>query len=180
MTDLLGGNPLERVHPVVALARRAVETYVQDRRVIRPPDELNKDMRQRAGVFVCLKKNGELRGCVGTFAPTEDNVALEIIRNAVSSAVSDPRFPPVAVDELRLLSYSVDILTRPELVESLSELHPKKYGILVQCGHRRGLLLPDLEGVDTVEDQLAIASRKAGIGKGEDMSISRFEVQRYE
>jgi len=106
-------------------------------------------MKEKAGVFVSIHKKGELRGCIGTFEPQEKNVAAEVIANAVSSATRDPRFPPVEPDELKDLDYSVDVLTHPEPVEDESCLDPKKYGVIVACGWRRGLFLPDLDGVDT-------------------------------
>jgi AmmeMemoRadiSam system protein A len=137
-------------------------------------------MQQRAGVFVSIhKKNGELRGCIGTFQPTTANVAEEIIQNAVSAATNDPRFDEIREDELDDLEISVDVLSPPEPVDSLKELDPKRYGVIVQSGWRRGLLLPDLEGVDSVQQQVEIAMRKAGIRPGEPITLYRFEVKRY-
>ena len=136
-------------------------------------------MRKRAGVFVSIKKSGQLRGCIGTFEATTKNVAEEIITNAISSATGDPRFPPVAPDELKELSYSVDVLTKPVPVESQDQLNPKKYGVIVECGFRRGLLLPDLEGVDSVDQQIAICRQKAGIEPDELIKLYRFKVKRY-
>jgi AmmeMemoRadiSam system protein A len=133
----------------------------------------------KAGVFVCIKKRGELRGCIGTFLPCCDNVAAETVRNAISAATQDPRFPPVAADELDQLSYSVDVLAPPEKVNDPGELDPKKFGVIVSHGNRRGLLLPDLEGVDTVEEQLRIAKMKACIMPDEEVEIFRFRVARY-
>ncbi len=168
------------MHPVVMLAKRAIEEYVKYGRVIEPPDELTPEMKQRAGVFVSLKKQGQLRGCIGTFLPTTDNVAREIIKNAIAAATQDPRFPPVSEDELDEIQYSVDILSEPEKVKDLSELDPKRYGVIVSKGFRKGLLLPDLEGVDTVQKQLEIAMYKAGIMPDEpDVEIYRFTVTRY-
>jgi MEMO1 family protein len=122
---------------------------------------------------------GELRGCIGTFLPTTSDVAAEVVENAVAAATRDPRFPPVAPGELALLEVSVDELTAPVPVTSLADLDPRRYGVIVEAGRRRGLLLPDLEGVDTVEQQVAIAARKAGIAHGEEVRLSRFEVKRY-
>lgn len=167
------------MHPVVELAKKAIEEYVKNRRVISPPEMLTPEMRERAGVFVSIKKHGQLRGCIGTFMPSCKNVAEEIIRNAICSATEDPRFPPVQERELKDLTYSVDILTPPEKVKDLTELDPKRYGIIVTSGGRRGLLLPDLEGVDTVEEQIRIARLKAGISADEKIDIFRFEVRRY-
>jgi AmmeMemoRadiSam system protein A len=166
--------------PLVDLARRTIEHYVRTGRVLAPPEELPPEMQGRAGVFVSIhKKDGSLRGCIGTFEPTQSNIALEIIQNAISAATRDPRFPPITEDELDDLQISVDVLSKPERVNSLEELDPKKYGVIVQSGWRRGLLLPDLEGVDTVEQQVAIAMRKAGIAPGEPVQLYRFTVKRY-
>jgi len=136
-------------------------------------------MKQRAGTFVSLHKRGALRGCIGTFEPTCPNVAEEIIQNAISAATRDPRFPPVQDSELDDLEISVDVLSPPEPVESMAELDPERYGVIVESGWRRGLLLPDLEGVDTAEYQVEIARRKAGIGAHEPVQLYRFEVKRY-
>jgi len=165
-------------HPLVQLARQAVESYVQKRIVIEP-GELSQEMKERAGVFVSLKKHGQLRGCIGTFEPTQASVAGEIIQNAISSATGDPRFTPVSPSELGSLDYSVDVLTRPEEVEDTAQLDAKKYGVIVAAGLRRGLLLPDLEGVDSVDMQISICRQKAGIMPAEPVKLYRFEVRRY-
>jgi AmmeMemoRadiSam system protein A len=136
-------------------------------------------MGEKAGVFVSIHKLGELRGCIGTFEPQRENVAEEVITNAISSAVRDPRFPPVVPGELKDLEYSVDVLTKPVLVENKDQLDPKKYGVIVECGYRKGLLLPDLEGVDTVDYQIDICRQKAGIAPDEPVKMYRFEVKRY-
>lgn len=162
----------------LALARSAVETYVRTGRMIVAPVRPRGFLGLSAGVFVSLKSGGELRGCIGTFMPTERNVAEEIVRNAVASATRDPRFPPVSEEELPCLSYSIDILSRPEPVEEESQLDPIRYGVIVQSGARRGLLLPDLDTVTTVRAQLDIARGKAGIASSESVKISRFTVRR--
>lgn len=167
------------MHPFVELAKRSVEEYVRHGRVIDPPDPLPPEMSAKAGVFVSIKKRGELRGCIGTYQPAHDTIGTEIIMNAISAATKDPRFPPVTEKELPELSYSVDVLSPPERVEGPQALDPRKYGVIVVSGFRRGLLLPDLEGVDTVEQQLKIAKMKAGIFEDEDVEIYRFTVQRY-
>jgi len=167
------------MHPLVQLAKDTIEAYVNEDRVLSPPRELTPEMKQKAGVFVSLHRFGELRGCIGTFEPTQPNVAGEIIANAISSATRDPRFPPVAPEELKDLEYGVDVLTRPRPVKDEKELDPKKYGVIVECGFRRGLLLPDLEGVDTVDQQINICRQKAGIGPGEPIKLYKFEVKRY-
>jgi len=167
------------MHPLVKLAKQAIETYVNEGCTIGLPAELIPEMREKAGAFVSIKKHGELRGCIGTFMPTCENVALEIIRNAICAATQDPRFHPVQPLELNDLKYSVDVLSSPEEVKDIKELNPKKYGIIVSKGQRKGLLLPDLEGVDTVEEQIRITKMKAGIDYDEEVKIFRFEVKRY-
>lgn len=168
----------KKLHPLTKLAKTAVEAFVNERQLIKP-EELTPEMQERAGVFVSLKKHGELRGCIGTFEPTRANIAEEIIYNAISSAMNDPRFEPVQDSELPDLDYSVDVLTSPEPVSSQDELDPKKYGVIVERGFRRGLLLPDLEGVNTVDRQIAICRMKAGIGEDEPVKLYRFQVRRY-
>jgi AmmeMemoRadiSam system protein A len=166
-------------NPYVTLARRALEEYIKEGRVLLPPRPLPAALAEKAGVFVSLKKRGQLRGCIGTFLPTRPNLAEEIIENAVSAATRDPRFPPVSSAELEELEVSVDILTPPEPVSGPRELDPRRYGVLVRSGSRSGLLLPDLEGVDTVEEQLAIVLRKAGISPAENYRLFRFTVTRH-
>ena len=167
------------MHPLVKLAKETVERFVLKGEAPQIPADPSSEMKGRAGVFVSIKKNGELRGCIGTFSPCTKNVACEIIQNAISAATQDPRFPPVSPEELHILEYSVDVLTEPEKVLSKKELDPKKYGVIVKSGERRGLLLPDLEGVDTVNEQISIASMKAGIYPSEAIKLYRFEVKRY-
>ena len=164
----------------VKLARETIENYIKQGKIITPPLGLPEEMiNQKAGVFVSLKKFGDLRGCIGTFMPTQENIAQEIIKNAISAAVDDPRFSPVNFSELEDLSISVDVLSAPEEVKDISQLDPKKYGVIVSSGYKKGLLLPDLEGVDTVKYQIDIAKRKAGIYPGEKVKLYRFEVKRY-
>lgn len=167
--------------PWVKLARRSLETYVKTgQRLISLPEDLPAEMTtQQAGAFVSLHKNGQLRGCIGTIAPTCDNLAWEIVQNAVSACSRDPRFSPVRPDELDELEYSVDVLGAPEPVDSPAALDPKTYGVIVSCGGRRGLLLPDLDGVDSVEAQLSIALQKGGIRENEPYKIERFKVVRH-
>lgn len=166
------------MHPVVRLAKEAVELFVRDGAVLKP-EAASPELQARAGVFVSLHKRGDLRGCIGTFEPTRKNVAEEIVANAISSATHDPRFSPVRPNELVDLDYSVDILTRPEPVDGVDQLDARLYGVIVEAGWRRGLLLPDLEGVDTAEQQIEICRMKAGIGAGEPVRLYRFEVKRY-
>lgn len=167
--------------PWVKLARRSLETYVKTgQRLISLPEDLPAEMTtQQAGAFVSLHKNGQLRGCIGTIAPTCENLAWEIVQNAVSACSRDPRFSPVRPDELDELEYSVDVLGAPEPVDSPAALDPKTYGVIVSCGGRRGLLLPDLDGVDSVEAQLSIALQKGGIRENEPYKIERFKVVRH-
>lgn len=170
----------ERGDPYVRLAREALENYVQHSSVIQVPLMIPSEMTaQRRGVFVSLKINGELRGCIGTVEANEDSIAEEIIRNAISAGTRDPRFKRVSEQELPLLEYSVDVLGSLTPVKDLQELDPRRYGILVSTETKSGLLLPDLEGVDTVKDQVAIALRKAGISSRESYLIRRFEVTRH-
>jgi len=167
----------------VRLARRTVENYLKNKgeRVGEEEEEpgLPAELPQRAGVFVSIKKHGELRGCIGTIYPTRSSLAREIMANALAAAFQDPRFPPVSEDELEDLVYSVDILKSPEPVRGLGDLDPERYGVIVRRGHRSGLLLPNLEGIDTPEEQVAIARRKAGIGPNEPVELERFEVVRF-
>lgn len=166
--------------PYVKLARLSLETYVRTGIYAELPENLPEEMlNRRAGVFVSLKKYGQLRGCIGTISPVTGCIAEEIIRNAVSAGTEDPRFSPVTERELGELVYSVDVLAEPEPIESMDELDPKKYGVIVTSGRRRGLLLPNLEGIDTPEQQVSIALQKAGIRPDEPYTMQRFEVVRH-
>lgn len=168
------------MHPLVKLAKDTVELYVREGKILAVrEEELTPELRQRAGVFVCLKIRGILRGCIGTFHPMEPTIAHETVRNAISAATCDPRFECIRATELDSIDYTVDVLTPPEKVADKSELDPRQYGVIVQAGGRRGLLLPDLEGVDTVDYQISIAIQKAGIPAGADVELFRFEVKRY-
>lgn len=167
----------------VQLAREAIEAYVKKRQMISVPKDLEPDFEKKAGIFVSLhKKDGSLRGCIGTYLPTQKNIASEIINNAIAAATGDPRFRPVEPEELKDLKISVDVLSRPEQIKSIDDLNPKKYGIIVKSFDRArtGLLLPDIEGVDTREEQVAIACQKAGIVPGrERILLYRFTVERH-
>ena len=170
-------------HPLVQLARQTIETYVREGRVVDPPEELTPEMQPRAGTFVSLHDGyGQLRGCIGTFSPVQPNVAQEVIRNAISAATQDPRFPPLRPSELGDLQLKVDVLSPPEPVDGPQELDPQRYGVIVEASQgwrRRGLLLPALEGVDSVEEQIRICRLKAGIAPDEPVRMLRFEVVRY-
>ncbi|MCX8127094.1 MAG: AmmeMemoRadiSam system protein A, partial [Dehalococcoidia bacterium] len=171
--------PKTEPHPLVRLAKEAVESYVRYGTTPRIT-HLTPEMKEKAGVFVCIKKHGNLRGCIGTFEPTMPNIATETVRNAIGAATQDPRFPPVSVNELPDLDYSVDVLTRPVPVDDPYKLDPKKDGLIVESGYRRGLLLPDLEGVDTVRQQIEICCAKAGIDPSEPLKFYTFQVKRYQ
>ncbi len=163
----------------VKLARRTIEAFVRGEPLpdgAEAPAELRE---QQAGAFVSLKKNGALRGCIGTIEPTTGSLVQEIIRNAIHAASEDPRFMPVTLDELDELTISVDVLHPAEQVPDGTHLDPKEYGVIVECGLRKGLLLPDLDGVETAEDQVAIACQKGCIALNEPYTLKRFKVDRF-
>lgn len=175
-----GAAHAEEHDPYVRLAIDTLETYVRTGRKLGVPEGLPPEMmNSRAGAFVSLKKLGELRGCIGTIGPTTDSVAEEIIQNAISAGTRDPRFPKVTPEELPQLVYSVDVLGEPEPIASKAQLDVKRYGVIVRSGSRSGLLLPNLDGVDTVDYQVDIALRKAGIRNVEAYKLERFEVIRH-
>lgn len=164
----------------VQLARKAVEAYVRSREVLEVPQDLPEEMySDRAGAFVSIKENGSLRGCIGTIQATQSSIAEEIIGNAISASSRDYRFSPIEEEELDKLTISVDILGEREPIDSADDLDVLRYGVIVTKGNKRGLLLPNLEGVDTVEEQIAIAKSKAGIGMEEQVELERFEVVRH-
>lgn len=174
--------------PYVRLARAVIEKYVKTHKRLSFPSELPEGLEEtlpaeavseRAGVFVSVHKNGMLRGCIGTIGPVQDSIAEEIISNAISAVSRDPRFNPVREDELSLLEINVDILGKPEYIDGADKLDVKRYGVIVTCGSKCGLLLPDLEGVDTVDYQIKIAMQKGGIDPSDDYRLQRFEVIRY-
>jgi len=166
----------------VKLARKTLEVYLDQSLTIAPPLDTPPVFLKQAGVFVTLHKQEHLRGCIGTFTPQQPTIAHEIIANAISSAVRDPRFEIVHQGELASIVISVDILTAPERVSSIDELDPRRYGVIVSKGWQKGLLLPDLAGVDTIEEQLNIARNKAGLANVplKKLTIERFTVTRYE
>lgn len=167
--------------PLVALAKRSINYYLNTKKVLATPEDIPQHLlNERAGVFVSLKRYGTLRGCIGTIGPVRKNIAEEIIHNAISAAAYDPRFQPVKLAEVEYLSISVDVLKASEPVYSFKELNPSKYGIIVSSGSRKGLLLPNIEGVETIEEQIRIALNKAGINSNEEYSLERFEVIRHE
>ena len=188
--ELAGVLYPEVIDPVSDPARQTIDPVSDPDRQAHEPgaasdsrcgilDSCRTLLKDKAGVFVSLHKHDRLRGCIGTIAPTTGSIAKEIVRNAVCAATEDPRFDPVTADELKWLDISVDVLGRPEPIDGPEELDVKRYGVIVTNGHRRGLLLPDLDGVDTVEEQIAIARRKAGIREKEPVRLERFEVIRH-
>jgi AmmeMemoRadiSam system protein A/AmmeMemoRadiSam system protein B len=165
---------------LVRLARLSLETYIKTGEKAKLPSGLPEELlKSRKGAFVSIKKDGSLRGCIGTIEPEYENLAYEIINNAVSAGTDDPRFGPVTAGELGSLVYSVDVLGAPERIESPAQLDTKKYGVIVTSGYRRGLLLPNLEGIDDVNEQISIALRKAGIRESEKYTLERFEAVRH-
>jgi AmmeMemoRadiSam system protein A len=164
-------------HPLVLLAIKAIEAYLEGKPL--PELESAPGSDEPAGAFVSIKKGGQLRGCIGTIQPVHPTLAEEVVKNAVSAATRDPRFPPMTGEELEESTISVDVLTTPEPVSTLDGLDPLKYGVIVQSGARRGVLLPDLPGVETVKQQIEIARNKAGIGQSEKLELFRFEVKRF-
>nr|WP_297770234.1 AmmeMemoRadiSam system protein A [uncultured Butyrivibrio sp.] len=170
----------DKPDPYVKLAYQSVVSYILKGKKLALPGNLPSEMLNiRAGAFVSIHKNGALRGCIGTIGPTQNNVALEIIENGISASTRDPRFSPIRPDELKDLEINVDVLGRPQDISGLDELDVKRYGVIVTSGHKRGLLLPDLEGVDTVEEQVAIAMQKGGITEDDEIKLQRFEVIRH-
>ena len=170
----------EKEDPYVKLARHTIETYLRTGKLPSVPEGLPEELySRRAGAFVSLKEDGKLRGCIGTIQAVQNSLAEEIIRNAVSACSEDPRFPPVEQWEAERLTISVDVLGDTERISSPGELDVERYGVIVTKGSRRGLLLPNLEGVDTVEQQIAIAKQKAGIQEQEAVELERFEVVRH-
>ena len=177
-TGQKGGTPGEKEHEIVTLARRTIEDVVEGRDPSDPEPLSDPGLPQKAGAFVSLHREHNLRGCIGTISPVSDTLTQEVIRNAIEASLHDPRFPSLTSDELSDLEISVDVLHPPEPA-TFDQLDPTTYGVIVTSGGRRGLLLPDLEGVDTAQQQVDIASRKAGILPGEKVVLERFRVDRY-
>jgi AmmeMemoRadiSam system protein A len=170
---------IDTEHTLVSLARQAIRHYLTTGEHLIPIEEISIEWQRPAGIFVSLKRQGELRGCIGTCVATQPSLIQEIIQNAVGAATADPRFPPVTLDDLEDIAISIDVLTPPEKVEGEEQLDPKRYGVIVRAGEYGAVLLPDIPQVTTVERQVAIARRKAGICPDEPVEIYRFEVTRY-
>lgn len=166
-------------HPLVSLALQAIKLNLENGQTLPCPDPLPESMQIQAGTFVSIKKDGQLRGCIGTISPKYANIAEEVIQNALRAANMDPRFSPIEKEELQHLTLSVDVLTPPEKIDSISELDVKRYGLIVSTRSRRGLLLPNLENVKTVDQQLKICLQKGGISETETYELFRFEVNRF-
>lgn len=177
-TGSKGGVPGAPEDELPALARAAIEAYLREGRTLAAPRLADPALPERAGAFVSLHRERDLRGCIGTIEPTQPTLAAEVVHNAIDAATRDPRFPTLTEIELDDLDISVDVL-HPAEPCAFEDLDPKRYGVIVSNGYRRGLLLPDLEGVDTAEQQVAIALRKAGIMPGERYELRRFKVDRY-
>jgi MEMO1 family protein len=164
----------------VALAKKTIIEYITHRHIITLPEDLSEDLySDKKGVFVSIKKAGRLRGCIGTIEPLHESIAKEIINNAISASTKDPRFNAVEEYELKDLVISVDVLFPPEDIDSMDALDIKEYGVIVNKGYRRGLLLPNLDGIDSAEHQVSIALQKAGIMEDEDFKMQRFKVVRH-
>ncbi len=187
------------MNSLVNLAKLAVEKYVKERKIIESLPDLPKEfLTKKAGTFVTIVKNGNLRGCIGTYLPTKENIAKEIISNAISAASEDYRFGPIHREELSDIFYTVYIISEPEMVKDIKTLNPKKYGIIVKTTpifhtnstdvvfdghlpHKSGLLLPDLEGINTVKEQISICCQKGGIDPSkEKIMIYKFTIEKYQ
>ena len=170
-----------RTHPLVALAQKAVWAYLRDGTVIEPCQQLNPSLPEQAGVFVSIKGQGQLRGCIGTMEPTRDTLVEEVIHNSIAAATRDPRFTPLTMKELPYVEVSVDVLGPRRPICGLDDLDPERYGVVVMKGDRVGLLLPSLPGIENPREQVAIACQKAGLDPDDPaLSLERFEVKRYE
>ena len=162
---------------IQTLGRHAIDTYLRTRQLIQPPEPIPVDLQAPSAVFVTLRKDGELRGCVGSVRPTEATAAHELIRYAVASAVRDPRFDPVRIDEVSALTIKVQLLDPPEPVSDMAELDPHTFGLIVRHRDRQALLLPDIEGIDTPEQQVLAACQKAGIDRHAPLELERFRTR---
>lgn len=175
-------DPPITIHPLVRLAAEAIRAYLSRQFIIEPPEHLFTELpeaRSPAGAFVCLKRAGQLRGCIGTLEPGQATLAAEVIRNAIGAAQRDRRFPPVEMWEVEHLIISVDVLGPSEPVQNVALLDPLRFGIILRSGTRQSVLLPDIEGIQSVAEQVAIAREKAGVGPDELVELHRFQVKRF-
>ncbi len=166
-------------HPLVDLAIQSVKHHLENGQPLPCPNPLPENMQKQAGAFVSIKKNGLLRGCIGTIQPKYANLAEEVIRNAIKAANEDPRFPPIEKKELEQLTFWVDVLAPPEKIDDLTSLDVKRYGLIVRSEEKRGLLLPDLENIKTPDQQLKVCLKKGGIKNTDNYKLYRFEVKRF-
>jgi len=166
-------------HPYVSLAQESIHHYLHQREKLSCPNPLSKDLKSRSGAFVSIKKLKQLRGCIGTLEPCEPNLAMEIIENALKAALHDPRFSPVTAEELQDLTYSIDVVRPLEKVSSIEELDPRFFGLVVKSNGKQGVLLPDLEGVNSTEEQIQICRSKGKIPDDEPIEMYRFKVERF-
>lgn len=166
-------------HPLVSLAIHSVKHQLAKGNPLPCPNPLPEEMQRQAGTFVSIKKNGLLRGCIGTIQPRYANLAEEVIHNAIKAANEDPRFPAIEIQELKELTFSVDVLTTPEKIEDTTSLDVKRYGLIVQSENKKGLLLPNLENIKTIDQQLKVCLKKGGIKNTENYELYRFEVKRF-
>lgn len=166
-------------HPLVSLAIRSVRHQLEKGHPLPCPNPLPEEMQRQAATFVSIKKNGLLRGCIGTLQPKYANMAEEVIQNAIKAANEDPRFPAVEIQELKELTFSVDVLTTPERIKNTTSLDVKHYGLIVRSENKKGLLLPDLDNIKTIDQQLKICLKKGGIKKTDNYELYRFEVKRF-
>ena len=166
-------------HPLVSLAIHSIKHHIEKGHPLPCPDPLPEAMKIQAGTFVSIKKNRLLRGCIGTIQPKYANLAEEVIQNAIKAASEDPRFPPIEKKELDQLTISVDVLTTPEKIDDTSSLDVKNYGLIVRHKGRQGLLLPDLENIKSIDQQLKVCLKKGGIKESDPYELFRFEVKRF-
>lgn len=175
-----------RRHPYVVLAREAVARYLRGEGMYTFGTDIDSDeslwkIKRACFVSIKMRRGRALRGCIGTLLPVRDTVDAEIVMNAVAASTRDQRFDPMVEDDLDDVIFSVDVLSSPEVIKDKSQLDHRKYGVIVSQGRgiRRGVLLPDLPGVGSVDQQLTIAAQKAGITSMNDVVIERFTVDRY-
>ncbi len=166
-------------HPYISLATNSIRHYLVSGFPLLCPEPLGDEFKQRKGVFVSLKRNGQLRGCIGSLRPQHENLADEIIHNALKAATQDPRFDSISLQELPEIAVSIDVLSPLEKIDDPALLDCREYGLSVHHQDKQGVLLPNLDGIDTVQDQLRVCLKKAGIDAAAPYEMHRFQVQRY-